>query len=163
MSTTPADGGDNSSVPVVGEESLGLKGSGFHNSRQFESTPAAERRRSAAPNGGSGWSAPPNGSKSGGGSSQGTGSPEYKQYKGDTVPGGQLTLDFIAAHNNNFPGSKVSLAYLKPNNDPDFQCKGTEPLKKWVFSLVVAMSEQKLRTLLLIKRYQVLIICQMRG
>ena len=38
-------------------------------------------------------------------------------------------MDLIAAHNNDFPGSKVSLADLKPNNDPDFQCKGTEPLK----------------------------------
>ena len=146
MSTTPADGGDNSSVPVVDEEAPGHSGSGFHISCQFESTPAVERHRSAAPNGGSGRSAPPTGGKAGGGSTQGTGSPEYKQYEGDTVPGGQLTLDLIAAHNNDFPGSKVSLADLKPNNDPDFQCKGTEPLKMGS-SLVVAMSGQKPWTL----------------
>ena len=80
FSTTPANSGGASSIPVESGESPGHKGSGFHNSRQFESTPAAERHRSAAPNGGSGWSALPNGGKSGGGSLQGAGSPEYKQY-----------------------------------------------------------------------------------
>ena len=115
---------------MEGEETPGHKGSGFHISRQFESTPAANRHRSAAPNGGSGRSAPPIGGSSGGGSSQGGGSPEYKEYGEDIgVPGGQLTLDLIAAHNQDFPGSKVSLADLKPNSDPYFQCKGTEPLK----------------------------------
>ena len=132
----------------------------FHNSCQFESPPAAERRRSAAPTGGKagggtqetgsleykqykgggGRSSPPIGSKAGG-SSQETGSPGYKQYEGDTVPGGQLTLDLIATHNQYFPDSKVSLADLKPNIDPDFLCKGTEPLKM-VILRVVAMSEQ---------------------
>ena len=51
-----------------------------------------------------------------------------KQYGEDIgVPGGQLTLELIAAHNQDFPGNKVSLADLKPNRDPDFQCKGAEP------------------------------------
>ena len=90
---------------------------------------AVERHRSAAPDGISGRATLPAGGSAGGGSTQGTGSPEYRQYEGDTVPGGQLTLDLIAAHNNDFPDSKVSLSDLKPNNDPDFQCKGTEPLK----------------------------------
>ena len=71
-----------------------------------------------------------------GGSTQASGSEvlgsnqEYRQYGEDIgVPGGQLTLDLIAAHNQDFPSNKVSLADLKPNSDPDFQCKGTEPLK----------------------------------
>ena len=136
LSTTPANGGGDGSTPVESGGSPGLMGSGFHVSRQIKSTPAADRHRSAAPNGGSGRSAPPNGGNSGGGSTQASGSEvlgsnqEYRQYGEDIgVPGGQLTLDLIAAHNQDFPSNKVSLADLKPNSDPDFQCKGTVPLK----------------------------------
>ena len=114
----------------------GLMGSGIHISRQIKSTPTADKHRSAAPNGDSGRAAPPNGGTSGGGSTQANGSevlgsnPEYRQYGEDIgVPGGQLTLDLIAAHNQDFLNKKVSLANLMPNSDPDLQCRGTAPLK----------------------------------
>ena len=38
-------------------------------------------------------------------------------------------MDLIAVHNQHFPSNKVSLADLKPNSHPDFQCKVTELLK----------------------------------
>ena len=114
----------------------GLMGSGTHISRQIKSTPTADRHRSAVPNGDSGRATPPNGGTSGGGSMQANGSevlgsnPEYRQYGEDIgVPGGQLTLDLIAAHNQDFLNKKVSLADLKPNSDPDLQCRGSAPLK----------------------------------
>ena len=88
-----------------------------------------ERHRSAGPDGRSGRATPSSGGSAGGSSAQGASSPEYREYEGDSVPGGQLTLDLIAAHNIDFPDSKVSLTDLKPNTDPDFQCKGTLPLK----------------------------------
>ena len=63
-------------------------------------------------------------------STQGASSPpKFREYEGDLVPGGQLTLDLVAAHNNDFPNNKVSLSDLKPSTDPEFQCKGTVPLK----------------------------------
>ena len=52
LSTTPANGGGDGSAPVESGETPGHKGSGFHVSRQIKSTPAADRHRSAAPNGG---------------------------------------------------------------------------------------------------------------
>ena len=82
-----------------------------------------ERHRSAAPG-----RATPGGGSTGADSTQGTSSPpEYREYDGDSAPGGQLTLDLIAAHNSDFPDSKVRLSDLKPSTDPDFQCKGTLP------------------------------------
>ena len=38
-------------------------------------------------------------------------------------------MDLIAAHNIDLPDSKVSLSDIKPSTEPDFQFKGTEPLK----------------------------------
>ena len=38
-------------------------------------------------------------------------------------------MDLIAAHHQDYPSNKVSLADLKPNSDPDFQCRGTVHLK----------------------------------
>ena len=111
-------------------------GSGTHISRQIKSTTTADRHRSAAPNDGSGRAAPPNGCTSNGGSTQASGSevlssnPEYRQYGEDLgVPGGQLTLDLIAENNQDFPNNQVSLADLKPDSDPDLQCRGSVPLK----------------------------------
>ena len=49
--------------------------------------------------------------------------PEYREYKGDTVLGGQITLDLVAAHNIDFSNDKVSLSDLKPNTDPDSSVK----------------------------------------
>ena len=136
LSTTQADGGSNSSVPVVDEEAPGHIGSGFHNSRQFESTPAAERHRSAAPNNGSGRSDPPTGGKAGGGTQE-TGSLEYKQYEGgggrsappigSKTGGSSQETGSLEYKQYDFPDSKVSLADLKPNDDPGCQCKGAEP------------------------------------
>ena len=119
----------NSLSPVVKEEAPRVSGSGLHVSRRFESTPAVERHRSAGPDGRSGRATPSTGGSAGASSAQGASSPEYREYEGDSVPGGQLTLDLIAAHNIDFPDSKVSLTDLKPNTDPDFQCKGTVSLK----------------------------------
>ena len=79
FNTTPADGGSNSSVPVVNEEAPRHSGSSLHISRRFESTPAVERHRSAAPDGRSGRATPSAGGSAGGSSMQGTGSPEYRQ------------------------------------------------------------------------------------
>ena len=142
-SLTPADGGGTSSTPADGG------GTGSHISRQIKSTPAADRHRSVAPNGGGG--------NSGGGttrdSSSGvpSSSQEYKQF-GEYigVPGGQLTMDLIAAHNQDNPSNQVSLADLKPNSDPDFQCRGTGALKTG-FSHVGVMSERMLLTQSLIR------------
>ena len=91
--------------PVV-TEAPGVGGSSLRSSRQFESTPASERHRSVEPvrsrasvhstqrvN-----SAPP------------AGSPEFREYGSDSVQGGQLTLDLVAAHNIDFPNNKVSLS-----------------------------------------------------
>ena len=71
LSTTPANGGSNSSVPVVDEEAPRHGGLSLHISQRFESTPAVERHRSAAPDGRSGRATPPAGSSAGGGSTQG--------------------------------------------------------------------------------------------
>ena len=104
-------GGDGS-TPVERGGPLGLMGSGTHISCQIKSTPTADRHRSAAPNGGSGQTAPQNGGTSGGGSTQASGSevlgrnPGYRQYGEDTeVPGGKITLDLIAVHNQDFPNN----------------------------------------------------------
>ena len=120
----------NSSSPVVKEEDPRVSGSSLHISRRFESTPAVERHRSAGPVRRTGRATPASGGSVH--STQGASSPpEYREFtsEGDSVPGGQLTLDLIAAHNVDFPDNKVSLSDLKPNTDPDFQCKGTVPLK----------------------------------
>ena len=88
-------------------ESPGVGGSSLRSSRQFESTPASERRRSVVPvrsrvtvhstqREESASAAPP------------AGGPEFKEYTSDTVRGGQLTLDLIAAHNVDFPQNKIS-------------------------------------------------------
>ena len=89
-------------------------------------TPAAERRRSAAPTGG----------KAGGGTQE-TGSLEYKQYKGgggrssppigSKAGGSSQETGSLEYNQYNFPDSKVSLADLKPNDDRGCQCKGAEP------------------------------------
>ena len=50
------------------------------------------------------------------------------------MPGGQLTMDLIAAHNQDNPSNQVSLADLKPNSDPDFQCRGTVALKNGILT-----------------------------
>ena len=49
-------------------------------------------------------------------------SQEYKQFEEYIgVPCGQLTMDLIAAHNQDNPSNQQgSLADLKPNEDPDF-------------------------------------------
>ena len=60
------------------------------------------------------------------------GSPEFREYGSDTVQGGQLTLDLVAAHNIDFPNNMVSLSDLKPSTDPEFKCKGTVPLKNGI-------------------------------
>ena len=46
------------------------------------------------------------------------GSPEFSEYGDETVQGGQLTLDLIAAHNIDFLNEKVRLSDLKPSTDP---------------------------------------------
>ena len=84
----------NSSSPVVKEETPRVCGLGLHVSRRFDSTPAVERHRSAGPDGRSGRATPLSGGSAGGNSTQGAGSPEFREYEGDTVPGGQLTTDF---------------------------------------------------------------------
>ena len=118
----------NSLNPVVKEEVPRVSGSSLHVSRRFKSTPADERHRSVEPVRRRGRVTPASGGSAGGHSTQGASSPpEYREYKGDSVPGGQLTLDLIAAHNIDFPNNKVSLSDLKPNRDPDFQRKGTVP------------------------------------
>ena len=120
----------NSSSPVIKEEVQRVSGASLHVSWRFESTPAVERHRSAGPVGKSGRATPASGGSAGGNSTQGASSPpEYREYEGDSVPGGQLTLDLVASHNIDFPDSKVSLSDLKPNTDPDFQCRGKVPLK----------------------------------
>ena len=63
------------------------------------------------------------------------GGPEFREYASDTVQGGQLTLDLIAAHNIDFPHDNVSLSDLKPSTDPELKCKGTMPLKKRYFDM----------------------------
>ena len=62
-------------------------------------------------------------------------SQEYKQF-GEYigVTGGQLTMDLLAAHNQDNPSNQVSLADLKPNSDPDFQCRGTVALKNGILT-----------------------------
>ena len=82
-----------SSSPVV-TEAPGVGGSSLRSSRQFESTPVSERHRSVGPVRSRGSvhstravSAPP------------ACSPEFREYGSDTVQGGQLTLDLVAAHN----------------------------------------------------------------
>ena len=52
------------------------------------------------------------------------------------MPGGQLTLDLIAAHNQDNPNSKVSPGDLKPNTDPNFLWKGTVALKNDILTCV---------------------------
>ena len=89
--------------------------------------PVRRRGRATPASGGSvhstqGASAPP------------AGSPEFRVYEGDTVQGGNLTLDLIAAHNIDFPSNKVSLSDLKPSTDPEFKCKGTVPLKNGILT-----------------------------
>ena len=110
----------NSSSPVVKEETPRVSGEVLHVSRRFDSTPAVERHRSVGPDGRSGRATPSSGGSTGGNSTQGASSPELREYEGDAVPGGQLTLDLIAVHNIKFPDSKVSVSDLKPNTDPDF-------------------------------------------
>ena len=99
----------NSSSPVV-EETPRVSGSGLHVSRRFDSTPAVERHRSVGPEGRSGRATPSSGGSAGGNSPQGVSSPEFREYEGDAVPGGQLTLDLIAAHNIDFPDSMVRVS-----------------------------------------------------
>ena len=77
----------------------------------------------------SGRATPSSGGSAGGNNTQGASYPEFREYEGDSVPGGQLTLDLIAAHNIDFEDRKVSLSDLKPITDPDFKCRGTVPLK----------------------------------
>ena len=43
-------------------------------------------------------------------------------------------MDLIAAHNQDNPSNKVSLADLKPNAVPDFQCRGTVALKNGILT-----------------------------
>jgi hypothetical protein len=112
LSTTPANGGGDGSTPVESGGPPGFMGSCTHISCQIKATPTADRHRSAVPNGGSGRAAPPNGGTSGDGSTHASGagvlssSLEYRQYGEDLgVPGGQLTLDLIAAHNQDFSKS----------------------------------------------------------
>ena len=50
-------------------------------------------------------------------------------WQDESVTGGQLTLDFIASHNQLYPGKQVSPGDLLPSNEPDHACKGTLPLK----------------------------------
>ena len=50
------------------------------------------------------------------------------------MPGGQLTMDRKAAHNQDNPNNQVSLAYLKPKSDPDSQCRGTVPLTNGILT-----------------------------
>ena len=85
---------------------------------EIKSTPAADRHRSVAPNGGGGNSR--GGTARDSSSGVLSSSQEYKQFGEDIgVPGGQLTMDLIAAHNQDNPSKQVSLADLKPNSDQD--------------------------------------------
>ena len=60
---------------------------------------------------------------------------EFTEYsESDSVQGGQLTRDLVAAHNIDFPNNKVSLSDLSPSTDPEFKCKGTVPLKNGVLT-----------------------------
>ena len=111
---------NNSLSPVVKEEAPRVSGSGLHVSRRFNSTPAVERHRGVGPDGRSGRATPLSGSSAGGNSTQGASSPEFREYEGDSVPGGQLTLDLIAAHNIDLPDSTVSLSDIKPNTETNF-------------------------------------------
>ena len=73
ISTTPENGGGDGSTPVEGG------GSGSQISQQIKSTPATDRHRSAAPNGGV-----DGGGNSGGGSTRGSSSEvlsRNKEYK----------------------------------------------------------------------------------
>ena len=97
-----------------------------------DSKAASVRYISSTPvTGGAGTPVPSSGgSGSGGGSSRdggprlpGSGGRQYMQSEG--VPGGQLTLDLVASHNQDNPKSQVSPGDLKPSTDPDFQCRGT--------------------------------------
>ena len=118
-------------------ESLGLV-SGLDDSkaasvRHISSTPVTGRSGTGTPAPSSG------GSGSGGGSSRdggprlpGSGGQQYELYEG--VPGGQLTLDLVASHNQDNPKSQVSPGDLKPSADPDFQCRGTVPLKNGILT-----------------------------
>ena len=63
--------------------------------------------------------------------------PEFIEYsESDTVQGGQLSLNLVAAHNVDYPNNKVSLSDLKPSTDPEFKCKGTVPLKNGLLTCV---------------------------
>ena len=104
-----------------------------------------------------------NGGKLYGGSSQKTSLPEFRQYKGDSgVPGGQLPLDLIASHNQAFPDQNVSITDLKTNNDPNFQCRGTGPLKNG-YLICGCFVRSEAPDPLTHKEVPALIICQMRG
>jgi hypothetical protein len=115
--------------PVV-TEVPGVGGSSLRSSRQFESTPVSERRRSVEPM----RSCASVHSTQRVSSALPTGGPEFREYTSDTVQGGQLTLDLIAAHNIDFPHDKVSLSDLKPSTDPEFKCKGTLPFKNGILT-----------------------------
>ena len=50
------------------------------------------------------------------------------------MPGSQLTMDLIAAHNQDNPSNQMILADLNLNEEPDFQCRGTVALKYGILS-----------------------------
>ena len=61
--------------------------------------------------------------------------PEFREYdEGDRVQGGQVTLDILAMHNVDDSLCKVTLADLKPSNDPEHKCRGSLPLKNGVLT-----------------------------
>ena len=79
VSSSRVNGGSNSLIPVMDKEAPRVSGLSLHISRRFESTPAVERNRSAAPDGRSGRANPSAGGSAGGISTQGTGSPENRE------------------------------------------------------------------------------------
>ena len=52
----------------------------------------------------------------------------------DRVPGGQLTMDFIAARNQDNLNNQVSLSHLKLKSDPGSQRRGTVPLTNGILT-----------------------------
>ena len=56
-------------------------------------------------------------------------SSEYMEYNESTIQGGQVTMDILAAHNEDHSECKVTLADLRPSKDPEHKCRGSLPLK----------------------------------
>ena len=119
------------------EESPVASGSSLRSSRvessraEFESTSPRERHRSVGPACGS--ASVHSTQKVNNGPPAGGPVAEFIDYsESDSVQGGQLTRDLVAVHNIYFSNNKVSLSDLNPSTEPEFECRGTVPLKNGV-------------------------------